>query len=273
MDHLRAVGEWIARRKFLSSFIAFVLVGGAIAVRIYFHASAGRLSDPIARGAIVDAVYGIGTVTAYNRLSFNPLVGDTLGHNFVREGDKVKKGKPLVVTMNGNLLKAPFDGVVNFLPYRAGENAYSTSPMMVFTDMADRYIVVSMEQQGALRVAVGQTARLSFDSLRLKTFTGKVAAVYSYSNNFIARIDAVSLPDAVLPDMTCDVAIVIETRQNALLIPVVAFDNGRVWIKRDNSLPRAVPVKLGIIDSTTAEVVEGDLQAGDRVMIRDQVGL
>ena len=53
----------------------------------------------------------------------------------------------------------------------------------------------------------------------------------------------------------------------------MAFDNGRVWVKRGHGIPHPVPVKLGVIDGTMAEVVDGDLQPGDRVMIRDQVGL
>jgi multidrug efflux pump subunit AcrA (membrane-fusion protein) len=273
MDRLRAIGEWIARRKYLSTFIAIVLIGGIISVRYLLQASAGQMSEPITRGKIVDAVYGIGTVTANKRVSFNPLVGTTLKSVFVREGDRVRKGQPLVTTDDGNTYKAPFDGIANYFPYRAGENTYLTTPMLVFTDMANRYIVVSMEQQGALRVTVGQTARLSFDSLRQKTFEGVVAAVYSYSNSFLARIDLVNLPDSALPDMTCDVAVVISVHENALLIPVVAFDNGRVWVKRGKGIPHAIPVKLGVIDSTMAEVLEGDIQAGDRVMIRDKVSL
>lgn len=272
MDHLRAIGEWIARRRYLSSFIAILLVGGIITAFKINNAFSGRLSDPLQRGRVVDAVYGIGTVTANRRLSFNPLVGNTLRHNYVREGDKVKKGQPILVTDDGNVLFAPFDGVANYFPYRPGENAYATTPMMVFTDMSDRYIVVSMEQQGAIRVKPGQTARLSFDSLRQQTYEGKVAAVYSYASNFLARIDSVNLPDSVLPDMTCDVAVVIDVHENALLIPVVAFDKGRVWVKRGRGLPHPVPVKLGVIDGTSAEVLEGDLQAGDRVMIRDRIG-
>lgn len=275
MDRLRAIGEWIVRRKYLSSSIAILLVGATVGARIVLRASSGKMSDPIQRGTIVDAVYGIGTVTASQRLSVNPLAGSTVGRNFVREGDKVKKGKPLFVTIDGVVVNAPFDGVANFVPYRNGENVYTTTPMMIFTDESESglYIVVSMEQQGALRVHEGQIAKLSFDSMREKTFEGKVAAVYSYSNNFLARIDSVNLPDSVLPDMTCDVAIVIAVHDNALLIPVVAFDNGRVWVKRGMALPHAVPVKLGVIDGAMAEVIDGDVRPGDRVMIREQVGI
>jgi membrane fusion protein, macrolide-specific efflux system len=270
MDQLRAIIEWISNRRLLSSVIALVILGGAIAIQKINHSLAGQLSEPIKRGKIIDAVYGIGTVTANRRLSFNPLVGSSVMKTFVREGDRLKKGQPLVVTDDGNTHYAPFDGVVNYFPYRNGENAYMTNPMIVFTDLKDRYIVVSMEQQGALRVKEGQTARLSFDSIRQTTFDGRVNAVYSYASNFLARIDSVNLPDSVLPDMTCDVAIIISVHDNALIIPTAAFDNGRVWVKRGRSLPHPTPVTLGVIDGTMAEVIQGDLQAGDQVMIRKQ---
>ena len=86
MDRLRAVGEWISRRKYLSTFLAAVLIAFIVAIRFFVHVSAGRLSDPIRRGTIVDAVYGIGTVTVNKRHSFNPLVGDTVGRSFAVEG-------------------------------------------------------------------------------------------------------------------------------------------------------------------------------------------
>ena len=272
MDQIRFVVEWIGQRKWLSLFVLVLVVSGAFATRHYLKLSSGRLSEPIQRGRILDAVYGIGSVMANKRFSINPLVANTLRKTFVKEGDKIKKGMPLVLTDDGNTISAPFDGVVNYAPYRPGENAYTTSPMMVLTDLNDLYIVVSMEQQGALRVKEGQSAKISIDSLRQQSFEGKVAAVYSYTNNFLARIDSIHLPLSVLPDMTCDVAIVISEHENALLIPVIAFENGKVWVKRGNGLPKAVPIKIGVVDGSMAEVLEGDLQPGDRVMIRDQVG-
>lgn len=271
MDHLRTIIEWVTHRKMISSIIAILLIAVFLATRYVLHVSVGKTSPPLERGNIIDAVYGIGTVTAKRRLSFNPLVGNTLKEMYVREGDKVAKGTPLVKTEDGNKILAPFDGVANYLPYRQGENIYATTPMLVFTDMKDLYVIVSLEQQGALKVKVGQTAKLSFDSLREETYEGKVSAVYSYGSNFLARVDEIQLPDTILPDMTCDVAIVVGTHENVLLLPIVAFENGKVWVKRGRNLPRAIPVKLGINDGVHAEVLEGDLKPGDHVMIRAQV--
>lgn len=272
MDILRAIVEWISRRKLLSAFLIAVSVAATIGGRTFIRLNSGLVSDPLKRGKIIDAVYGIGTVAANRRHSFNPLVGNTIDRTFVKEGDFVKKGEPMVRTSDGTIVRASFDGVVNFFPYRNGENTYAATPMIVLTDMSDRYIVVTMEQQGALRVKAGQTAKISFDSLRHATFEGKVSAVYAYQSNFLARIDAVDLPKSILPEMTCDVAIVIDEKSGALLIPVAAFDDGKIWLKREGTLPRAVPVKLGVNDGTWAEVVESELREGDRLLLRKQAG-
>lgn len=191
--------------------------------------------------------------------------------SYVKEGDTVKKGAPLVEIVSGITYHAPFDGIINFFPYRLGENTFTTAPLLILTDMKNRYIVVSMEQQGALRVKVGQQAKISFDSLRNSVFEGKVAAVYSYAGTFLARIDQLQLPAEILPEMSCDVAIVTDIHEDVLLIPVVAFENGFVWRKRNRALAKKIPVKLGINDGTWAEVLEGDLEPGDRLLIRKQV--
>lgn len=271
MDQLRVIFEWFAERKFISFLIFVVLVGSSITASRYFKSQSGQLSDPIQKGKIIDAIYGIGTVTANRRFSFNPLIGNTVEKSFVKEGDYVKKNAPLIQTSDGGIQRAPFDGVINYYPYKSGENTYATTPMMILTDMTDRYIVVSMEQQGALRVKVGQVAKISFDSIRQTNFEGRVSSVYSYSSNFLARVDINDLPLFILPDMTCDVAIVIGEHENVLLIPVVAFENGTVWVKHESQLPRQIPIKIGITDGVWAEVLEGDLQAGDRVLTRKQV--
>jgi hypothetical protein len=145
--------------------------------------------------------------------------------------------------------------------------------MIIITDMSESYILVTMEQQGALRVKVGQKALISFDSMRHVSFEGKVSAVYSYSSNFLARIDAVNLPESILPDMTCDVAIEIIEKSNALLIPVVAFENGHVWVKQKRSIPKKISVKLGVSDGTWAEVLSGELHVLDQVMIKTKASM
>ena len=72
--------------------------------------------------------------------------------------------------------------------------------------------------------------------------------------------------------MTADVAIIIREIPNALLLPVTAYENGYVWVKRGHALPTKVEVKIGVVDGMFAEVASGDLNEGDRLMIRRKVG-
>jgi hypothetical protein len=69
--------------------------------------------------------------------------------------------------------------------------------------------------------------------------------------------------------MTADVAITIQKRENALLVPVAAIEGGKyVWVKQ--GLARREEVQLGVVDKALAEVIGGKLREGDRVLIRKQ---
>jgi multidrug efflux pump subunit AcrA (membrane-fusion protein) len=166
---------------------------------------------------------------------------------------------------------APFDGVITSLPSKRAENVFANVPMLILVDLSDRYIVVSLEQQGALRVLIGQAATLSFDTMREFNFVGTVKSIYSNATNFLARINISNFPAKILPGMTADVAITIATHQHALLLPVAALEGGKfVWIKGVGA--KKVELKIGIVDKAYAEVLSGDIKEGDRVLIRKQAG-
>jgi membrane fusion protein, macrolide-specific efflux system len=271
MELIRSVFRWIQHHRILTlvfvGLFAMVLAG----FNFFQYHNDGSLTEPIGRGKIVDAVYGIGTVTANRSFSLKPGVVGTLSDLFVKEGDTVKKGQRLA-QVDSMTYHAPFDGIINYLPFKVGENVFPQVPILIVTDLLNRYMVVNMEQQGALRVRAGQKAKLSFDTLRNQNYDGVVQSVYSYSSNFIARIDVSKLPPEILPDMTADVAIVIGEHENALLAPIPALDGEAVWVKRGQGLPTKTPIKIGIVDEKMAEIVSGDVREGDRLLIRRKPG-
>ena len=270
MDTTRKVTEWVSKHRILTTFIILGLIMVFLAIKTITERSDGLLSNFIQKGSIVDAVYGIGTVTATRSYSVKPGVIATISHLYVKEGDTVHKGSNLALIDNVTY-RAPFDGVINFLPFKVGENIFTQLPAMVLTDLRDRYIVVSLEQQGALRIKAGQKAKLSFDTIRNQNYDGAVKSVYSYHNNFLARIEVLSLPEEILPDMTADIAIIVQELKDVLVIPLSAYENGFVWVKRGHMIPIKTPITLGIVDGTTAEVKSGDVKPGDRLMIHKKV--
>ncbi len=64
-------------------------------------------------------------------------------------------------------------------------------------------------------------------------------------------------------------AIELQEKNDVLLVPVAALENGdTVWRKRGHEIPTKILIKTGIIDKDLAEVTEGDLAAGDRLLLR-----
>lgn len=255
------------RRRILFVAIAVVTLA-ALAVLVTRRASTAKeVAIPVRRGPIVEAVYGIGTVTATRTYQLKLGVASTLLKLYVQEGDLVRQGAPLASLQGLPPFRAPFTGTITSLPYKIGETVFPQTPVATLTDLTDRYVVVSLEQQGALRVRKGQTAELTFESMREKVFRGTVRAVFSNEGQFLVHIDVPDLGETILPGMTADVAIEIARRDNALLAPVAGLTGGKLVVRSGRGRRIAV-VKTGTVDGEWAEITEGDVQEGSQVLIR-----
>lgn len=220
----------------------------------------------VTKGSIVEAVYGIGTVTPTHNYQLKLGITATLSKLYVREGDMVKAGDALVDLDSGTHFVAPFSGTITSLPYKIGESIFPQAPILTLTDLTDRYVVVSLEQQGALRVRKGQKVKLSFESLRGQKLTGVVRSLFPNNGEFFAHIDVDQLPAEILPGMTADVAIEVGHKENVLLVPVSAISSGQITVKRGGL--KTIPVQLGVVDGMMAEVTSGDLQENDWVVVK-----
>jgi len=253
--------------------IVALLVAGVLAIfgvgAVWFQqADSSAETIQVRRGNIIEAVYGLGTVTANQSYQVKLGVTGTISAIYVVEGDTVEKGKPLVSFDLGATFKAPFSGTVTSAPFKLGETVYSQTPIVTLINLKDCYVLVSLEQESALRVQAGQNARISFEALRGQTYLGKVRSRYPDPQNsqFFVRIDIPDLPDTILPGMTGDVAIEIAQRSGALLVPVSAVQSGRVVV-RSGHLKKKIQIKIGAIDGRWAEITEGDLHEGDEVFL------
>jgi macrolide-specific efflux system membrane fusion protein len=263
---LRSFFKWTRRHFVLSVVIVLALAALAFYFRMWSQLSQGILTEPIQRGPIVQSVFGIGTVTGIKSFQVKIGVTSSLDHLYVLEGDTVKKMAPLA-KLNGVIFRAPFAGTVTFSPFKEGENLIASSPILTLVDLSKRYLLVSLEQQGALSIRKGQKAKISFDSLREQSFDGIVRSIYSNDNNFLARVDVDQLAPQILPGMTADVAITVDVH-DALIIPVAAVDQGHVWLKNGRGLPKKIEIKTGVVDRAFVEVESADLHPGDRLLIR-----
>jgi macrolide-specific efflux system membrane fusion protein len=222
--------------------------------------------EVIKRGSIVESVYGIGTLTAQRSLSIKSGVTSTIRKLFAKEGEVVAKGARLVNLEGIGDFRAPFSGIVVSAPFKEGETVYAQTSVMTLVDPTDTYLLVSLEQQGALHLKPGLPVHISFDGLRDRVFKGRVESIYSNGGDFLAHISVQPLPKVILPGMTADVSIILQEKQDVLLVPIASLEDKNLVLSR-NGKTRRVPVKLGLIDGTYAEIISGDVEAGDQAVL------
>lgn len=249
--------------------IIFTIVILIVAASVFtlFQWKSSRLSTAtVRRSSIKEAIYGIGTVVSRQHFTYKVSMMKSVEKVYVREGDRVKPGDPLIHMGDAGIVRSPIRGVVTFLPYSAGENTAPDSPIVMVQNLEDRYLKASLEQQSALQVKKGLHATLSFESLRGHILEGTVQSVFSKDSQFYAIIDVKDLPPQILPDMTADVAIQVAEKKDVLLVPVRALSAGFVT-KLVGKNKSKVPITVGLADEEWAEILTGDLNEGDTLLL------
>ena len=246
----------------ISALVFFVVAGLAFKL---FRKSAPKIIGEVSKGRVVEAVYGIGTVKARHTYDLRVGVTSNIRDLYVVEGDRVKRGDRLA-NLDGNVFAAPIAGTVIRAPFKVGETVLPQVSILALSDQADRYLEVSLEQQGALRVKIGQLGRISFDSLREKSFDGQVSAVFSNSDQFLVHIQVHDLPPAVLPGMTSDVGIEIASHEDVFLVPAAALSGKNLSVIEGRQI-KSLPVDVGFLDGDQAEVKSDQLRVGMKLAL------
>ena len=248
--------------------ILWVLLGIAIVAGFFIYKN--RESNPkgewmrLKKGPIIEAVYGIGTVTPKYTYQVKTAIATTVEVLYVEEGQRVKKGQKLALL--DTLFKAPFTGTITSILYKTGETVNPQTSVLTLVDLRHCYMVVNIEQQGAVKLRIGQEATLSFESLRDRQFVGSVKHIYSNNGQFLVHIDCPNLQENILPGMTADVAITLRKKNEVLTVPIIAIKNGSVTRRRNKQIAK-IAIKTGTIDSQMVEVINSDLQDGDDVWV------
>lgn len=220
----------------------------------------------IKKGSIVEAVYALGTVKPEQVYLLKFGIAASIRNLFIEEGQSVAKGDPLLSIDSGLVFKAPFSGTITNLTLSKNEIAMPGTPILELIDMRNAYILVSLDQESALRVKAKQTVQLSFESIRGHVYNGEVERIYPSHGQFIVRIKTPKLPEGILAQMTTDVAIEVSKKENVILVPLVAADKGKI-IRIRNGKKEKIDIKLGAINSEFGELIEGDLKENDEVFV------
>ncbi len=187
------------------------------------------------------------------------------------------------------VLKAPFDGIVADISGELGEYA-TPSPPGIPTPPAidlidDRCLFVSapIDEVDAANIKAGQTARITLDAIKGKTFAGRVKRVAPYvlelekqARTVEVEVDFVEPPTSenLLAGYSADVEIVHTTHQNVLRIPTQSLLEGhRVLLYKADGVLEERTVSTGLANWEQTEITSG-LNAGEQIVLSlDQEGV
>ncbi len=179
-------------------------------------------------------------------------------------------------TLNLSKIIAPFDGVITEAQVLPGDLVSRGALAFRLEDLERLYIDLQVSEVDINSLAIGQPVSVSFDGVFDKTYSGKVVKINLAGETvggavvFPVSVELTDADQLVKPGMTAAVTVVVKEVQDALLVLNRAVRGTAaervVYVLKDDR-PVAVKIRLGTVADTYSEVVGGDLQVGDLVIL------
>ncbi|MDX1415933.1 MAG: efflux RND transporter periplasmic adaptor subunit, partial [Candidatus Promineifilaceae bacterium] len=178
-------------------------------------------------------------------------------------------------------LTAPFDGVVTAVLISAGEQTAAEVIELVSDELK---VVLSVDEIDVGALSPGQAAVITLETWPDREITGEIVSIApkagSEGNGVVTYDVQVNLeepPDLpILVGMTANAKLIIEKKDNILLVPNAAItadrEAGTFWVNlvtgnsEEGPKTEKVEVVIGLKDGEFTQIVSG-LSAGDEVLI------
>jgi macrolide-specific efflux system membrane fusion protein len=176
-------------------------------------------------------------------------------------------------------IHAPISGVVASVSTQEGETvaaSFTTPTFVTIIDLDRLELWAYVDETDIGRVEVGQGAVFTVDTYPENEFSGKVLSIYPNAviqNTVVNYIAIVQIGDRqgkiLRPEMTTNVSILIDTRENVLAVPrrAIVRDRGKYLVRvQANGQIEEREVRVGWRDDAFTEILEG-LDEGETVVI------
>ncbi|HOX10624.1 MAG TPA: efflux RND transporter periplasmic adaptor subunit [Candidatus Moranbacteria bacterium] len=175
---------------------------------------------------------------------------------------------------------SPIDGTVNAVNIKNGDdlsrlssNSNSSAPIII-GDLSTLKAQVEVNEVDIANVNIGQKVSLTFSAIDGLIVTGKVEKMDSLGTltsgvvTYNVTIGFDSLDSRVRPEMSVSAAIIIGTKQDAIIVPnsAVKSQNGKSYVQiLKGQTPENITVEVGLSNDTQTEIVSG-IKVGDSVV-------
>lgn len=183
-------------------------------------------------------------------------------------------------TLDKTTMRAPFDGVVLDVTTEVGEWISPSPPGVMIPAVVQLnapdslYVSAPIDEADVAEVRVGMPCRISFDAFRDRDFEGRISYVASHvealeSQNRTLEVEALllerELPPNLLPGLSADVEVILESREDVLRIPTFSLLEGERVLRVAGERLESVVVRTGLRNWEFVEILDG-LVTGDQVV-------
>jgi len=170
---------------------------------------------------------------------------------------------------------APFNGTVTEVSSTVGEKVASGDMAVRLDNLENLMVAVYVSEVDINKVKEGMPAQVSFDAIPGKTYEGQVQSMAASGSSesgvveFRVDIQVMNADEQVKPGFTAVVSVVTSQVAEALLVPSQALvtSDGGLAVMRVNADGSTSPVlvEIGASSEVFTEILDGDIQEGDRL--------
>ncbi len=175
------------------------------------------------------------------------LTSDTVTNNQKNSSISLQESKLSLANTQDQLddykITAPIAGTVIQKNSKAGDNLDNSDKtvMAVVADMSKMIFTIDVDELDISQISVGQTVTITADAQPDKTYTGvveNISLIGTASNGVTSYPVEVAIADydGLLPGMNVDASIVVEAKENVLMIPSSALYRGN-WVAIQGTAP------------------------------------
>ena len=179
-------------------------------------------------------------------------------------------------TFNRRSIVADINGTITSISAREGDYVTRGSAAFRLDNTDHLYIPMNIPEIDILSIQNGMKARIVLDANTGKTYDGIVTTISASGDDSGSRVTFETMVEILEPDdkvrigMTAEVDLLLGEAENVLLVPANAVfnDGGTDYVSvSDGSSSYDIPVTVGMVTETVAEITGGFLKEGDRVLV------
>ncbi len=194
--------------------------------------------------------------------------------------DDVKAAEARVTAARATLdlaqITAPFAGSVTKVGVQEGDQVVPGTVAFEVADLSRLLVDVQVSELDINSIQIGQPVNISFDAILGQEYQGEVmeagltGTVTQGAVNFEVTVLLTDADSRVRPGMTAAVNLVVNQLEDVLLVPnraVRVLEGERVVYTLNEGVLEPRMVVLGASSDLYSEVVDGELKAGDPVVL------